>query len=168
MPQCKHKILHRSQYFQYCPSKSHNHTLTSVLAVLSQYITQLYTDLIYFNTAFTSVLSQYDQTIILYSNPCAYQSRDFTWYIQITNPLFNIFHNDIYTYSIAPCPPQVCICQHPNTPSATNIQFQFDSSDSSLMTYLQNIVLSWGVGQSPGILNRFVTVTRQEGVFLLI
>ena len=41
-----------------------------------------------------------------------------------------------------------------------NLQLQFDSSDSPLMTYLQTIVLSRGLGQSMGIITRFVTVTR--------
>ena len=43
---------------------------------------------------------------------------------------------------------------------ATNLKLQFDSYDSSLTTYLQNIVLYQGLGQPLGILTRFVTVTR--------
>ena len=50
-------------------------------------------------------------------------------------------------------------CHHLNTALATNLQFRFDSSDSSLMTYLKTSVLSWGLGQSPGIIAHFVTVT---------
>ena len=49
---------------------------------------------------------------------------------------------------------------HLKTALAVNLQFQFESSGSSLMTYLQTIVLSRGLGQSPGILTHFVTVNR--------
>ena len=46
----------RSQYLQYCTIESDYCTLTSVIAVLSYYITQSYTDLIFFSTTFPSVL----------------------------------------------------------------------------------------------------------------
>ena len=57
---------------------------------------------------------------------------------------------------------------HLNMALAKNLQFQFDSPDSFLMTYLQTICLSRVLGQSPGIMTRFDIVTQQEGVFILI
>ena len=63
-------------------------------------------------------------------------------------------------YGISPHPSWVRRCHQSNTTLATNLQLRFDSSDSSLMMYMQAIVLYRGLGQSPGILNRFVTVTQ--------
>ena len=49
-------------------------------------------------------------------------------------------------------------CPHMNMALDTNLKLLYDSSDSSLMADLKTILLSQGLGQSPGILTRFVTV----------
>ena len=164
-------------------SQTQDLIFVSLLVVLSQYIIQLYTVFSSFNTtlvrshnckwtSITPILPFYNHKIVhrpqflhYYPIMITQQYMDLSYFS--TTPLRS-YYRIVFTSTcvLVTRPLWVRRCHHLNTSLATNLQFRFESSGLSLMTYMRTIALSWGLGQFIGILTSFVTLAQQEGVFL--